>query len=78
MNIIGDYEAHKRDEEWDKAEDRRLARLARKTQMADGRMHDFVGPNRSNVHVHCSVCGKIFEISKAKGYCSGVNPGGQP
>jgi hypothetical protein len=31
--------------------------------------HDWTGPGRGNVHVHCSRCGKIFEISKAKGEC---------
>lgn len=35
------------------------------------RSHDWTGPCRGHVHVHCANCGKIFEINKAKGYCRG-------
>jgi hypothetical protein len=35
------------------------------------RMHDWTGPTRYNVYVHCAACGKIFEILKAKGMCPG-------
>lgn len=44
---------------------------------AVGRLHDWTGPNRHNVYVHCAACGKIFEILKAKGLCFGLNQGDQ-
>jgi hypothetical protein len=33
--------------------------------------HDWTGPDHVNRHVHCSRCGKIFEVLKAKGVCNG-------
>lgn len=35
--------------------------------------HDWTGPTRVYVHVHCKRCLKVFEIGKAKGPCHG-NP----
>lgn len=34
--------------------------------------HDWTGPKLWNRHVHCARCGKIFEINKAKGVCTGA------
>ena len=39
---------------------------------SEGRVaHDFVGPDRFNVHVHCKNCGLIFKILEARGPCYG-------
>jgi hypothetical protein len=40
------------------------------------RSHDWTGPNRTNVYVHCAACGKIFEVLKSKGLCYGSTVGG--
>lgn len=37
------------------------------------RAHDWTGPTRTNVYVHCVNCEKIFDIGKAKGVCSPRN-----
>lgn len=34
-------------------------------------MHDFVGPDRTNVYVHCKNCGLIFKPLQGRGPCPG-------
>lgn len=33
--------------------------------------HDWTGPTQTNRHVHCARCGKIFEVLKPNGQCTG-------
>lgn len=53
MNIIGDYAAHKRDEEFDKAEDRRKERKAEleRQRQAKCTCSDFDGFIDCPVHI---------------------------
>lgn len=48
------------------------AHVAKEIRGKPFRLHDWTGPTRYNVYVHCAVCGKIFQIAKAKGSCPGV------
>lgn len=47
-------------------------RVPTAADFAAGRVaHDFVGPNRWHMYVHCANCGLIFKPLQGRGPCPG-------